>query len=514
MLGDGKNLKKMLFERGEKMDKKYIVSLDQGTTSSRAIVFDRTGKIVSKSQIEFRQIYPKPGWVEHDPKEILASQLQAFREALKAGGVSVQEIVAIGVANQRETVVVWDKFTGKPVYNAIVWQCRRTSEYCEKIKERHGKLVYEKTGLNADAYFSASKIKWILDNVPFARARAKKGELLFGTIDTFLVWNLTGGKVHATDYSNASRTMLFNIHTLEWDSELCDLFGIPKTMLPEVKPSGADYGISTARSIGGEIPICAAVGDQQSALFGQLCTEAGEAKNTYGTGCFLLANTGKQAVVSKNGLITTLTATLEKPDYALEGSVFIAGAAVQWLRDGLGLIQNAADTEEIALSVPDAGGVCFVPAFVGLGAPHWDSECRGMLYGITRGTTRAHVVRAVLESIALQVFDVVHAMEQDLRREVSRLCVDGGASANNFLMQFQADILGTEVLRPQIMETTALGAAYLAGLYTGFYPDLATLRAGRKQYEAFMPEYDEARRVEKLANWEEALKRDMYRAHG
>lgn len=491
--------------------KKYIAALDQGTTSSRTILFDGNGRAVACAQEEFRQLYPKPGWVEHDCRDIVRSQLQSFRRALESGGVSADEIEAIGIANQRETVVVWDKFTGKPVYNAIVWQCRRTSEFCEHLKTRHGRAIYDKTGLNVDAYFSASKIKWIFDNVPFAKRRAEKGELLFGTIDSYLIWVLTGGKVHATDYTNASRTMLFNIHTLEWDRELCELFGVPMGMLPEVKPSGADYGVTDRAVLGAEIPIRAAVGDQQGALFGQLCTEAGEVKNTYGTGCFLLMNTGARAVRSQNGLITTLSASLGKPDYVLEGSVFIGGAVVQWLRDGLGLVESAAETEELALSVPDTGGVSLVPAFVGLGAPHWDSQCRGLLCGITRGTTRAHIVRAALESIALQTFDVVHAMEQDMRTSIARLCVDGGASANGFLMQFQADMLGAEVCRPAVMETTALGAAYLAGLCSGFYKDIAALRSRRDGMAVFRPKMDDASRAEKLLAWEEALARTMVR---
>ena len=461
--------------------KRYIAAMDQGTTSSRTILFDGDGCPVSCAQEEFRQLYPKPGWVEHDCRDIVNSQLNSFRAALGKCGALAEEIEALGIANQRETVVVWDKFTGKPVYNAIVWQCRRTSEFCEHLKTRHAKTIYDKTGLNVDAYFSASKIKWILDNVPFAKKRAEKGELLFGTVDCYLIWVLTGGKVHATDYTNASRTMLFNIHTLGWDAELCSLFGVPQSMLPEVRPSGADYGVTDKAVLGAEIPIRAAVGDQQGALFGQLCTEAGEVKNTYGTGCFLLMNTGDRAVRSQNGLITTLSASLGKPDYVLEGSV------------------------------PDTGGVCFVPAFVGLGAPHWDSQCRGMLCGVTRGTTRAHIVRAALESIALQAFDVVHAMEQDMRTSIARLCVDGGASANGFLMQFQADMLGAEVCRPAVMETTALGAAYLAGLVTGFYESIASLRERREGMTSFFPAMDDASRAEKLLVWEEALARAMYR---
>ena len=491
--------------------KQYIAAFDQGTTSSRTIIFDQKGNIVAKSMKEFRQIYPKPGWVEHDPRDIVASQLSSYREALALAGITADEIAAVGIANQRETAIVWDRFTGKPVYNAIVWQCRRTSEMCEKLKPRYAKYVYERTGLNIDAYFSASKIRWILDNVPFARRRAEKGDLLFGTVDTYLIWYLTGGKVHATDYTNASRTMLYNIHALEWDAGLCRLFNIPPSMLPAVLPSGADFGETDASVLGAALPIRAAVGDQQAALFGQLCVRAGEAKNTYGTGCFLLMNTGKQAVASQNGLITTLTASLGAPDYALEGSVFVGGAVVQWLRDGLGLIDTAAETEAAALSVEDTGGVTVVPAFVGLGAPHWDPECRGVICGITRGTTAAHIIRASLEAIALQTFDIVHAMEQDLRINLSRLCVDGGASANNFLMQFQADILGADVLRPAVMESTALGAAYLAGLSCGYFKDIDSLRAEKGSAAVFMPHMSGAARAEKLRTWEQALSRTMYR---
>ena len=491
--------------------KQYIAAFDQGTTSSRTIIFDQKGNIVAKSMKEFRQIYSKPGWVEHDPRDIVASQLSSYREALALAGITADEIAAVGIANQRETAIVWDRFTGKPVYNAIVWQCRRTSEMCEKLKPRYAKYVYERTGLNIDAYFSASKIRWILDNVPFARRRAEKGDLLFGTVDTYLIWYLTGGKVHATDYTNASRTMLYNIHALEWDAGLCRLFNIPPSMLPKVLPSGADFGETDASVLGAALPIRAAVGDQQAALFGQLCVRAGEAKNTYGTGCFLLMNTGKQAVASKNGLITTLTASLGAPDYALEGSVFVGGAVVQWLRDGLGLIDTAAETEAAALSVEDTGGVTVVPAFVGLGAPHWDPECRGVICGITRGTTAAHIIRASLEAIALQTFDIVHAMEQDLRINLSRLCVDGGASANNFLMQFQADILGADVLRPAVMESTALGAAYLAGLSCGYFKDIDSLRAEKGSAAVFMPHMSGAARAEKLRTWEQALSRTMYR---
>lgn len=496
------------------MEKKYIAAIDQGTTSSRVILFDGRGNRVSGGQREFRQCYPRPGWVEHDTRDILRSVIESWKEALSSGGVRAEEIAAIGIANQRETVVVWDKFTGKPVYNAVVWQCRRTAEFCETLKNTRGQFIYDRTGLTVDAYFSASKIKWILDNVPFARRRAEKGELLFGTIDCYLIWLMTEGRVHATDYTNASRTMLFNIHTKRWDDALCELFGVPRAMLPEVRPSGGDFGTASAKWPGAEIPVRAAVGDQQAALFGQRCVKEGDVKNTYGTGCFLLMNTGKRAVRSQNGLVTTLSATLDEPDYVLEGSVFVGGAVVQWLRDEMGLISSSAESEKLALSVPDTGGVSFVPAFVGLGAPYWDPECRGMIYGITRGTGRAHIVRAALESIALQTFDVVHAMEQDLRADISRLCVDGGASANNFLMQFQADMLGVPVERPAVTETTALGAAYLAGLACGFYKDLDALAAGAEPPTVFEPKADDAARAEKLSAWEAALGRVLLRGNG
>ena len=492
--------------------KKYIAAFDQGTTSSRTVLFDGAGRPAASAQFEFPQIYPRPGWVEHDCREIVSSQLHSFFAALERAGAGPEDVAAIGIANQRETVVVWDKFTGRPVYNAIVWQCRRTADFCAAVKAGQGEAVYQKTGLNVDAYFSASKIRWVLDNVPFARRRAEKGELLFGTVDCYLVWVLTEGRVHATDYTNASRTMLFNIHTLEWDEELCRLFGVPRQMLPEVRPSGADYGVTSAKLTGAAIPVRAAVGDQQGALFGQRCVREGDVKTTYGTGCFLLMNTGKKAVASRGGLLTTLTASLGEPDYALEGSVFVAGAVVQWLRDGLGVIQTAADSERVALSVPDTGGVTVVPAFVGLGAPHWDPECRGTIGGITRGTTAAHIVRAALESVALQTFDVVHAMEQDRRAVLTRLCVDGGMSANDFLMQFQADILGTEVVRPAVQETTALGAAYLAGLACGYYRDVDSLRRNGEEARVFAPQMEDAARAEKLRAWEEALGRAMYRA--
>ncbi len=490
------------------MEKEYIAAFDQGTTSSRAILFDRACRIAAGGQKEFAQIYPKPGWVEHDPDDLFSSLLDSWRAALASGGIRAEQVAAVGIANQRETVVVWDKFTGRPVYNAIVWQCRRTSEYCERLKEKYGETIYARTGLHMDAYFSASKLRWILENVPFARRRAEKGELLFGTVDCYLIWRLTEGRVHATDRTNASRTMLFNIHTLAWDEELCALFGVPMSMLPEVRPSGGDFGVASAAVLGAEIPIRAAVGDQQGALFGQGCVRAGDVKNTYGTGCFLLMNTGSRAVRSENGLVTTLAASLSKPDYVLEGSVFVGGAVVQWLRDEMGLISSSAESETLARSVPDTGGVSFVPAFVGLGAPYWDPGCRGMIYGITRGTNRAHIVRAALESIALQTFDVVHAMEQDLRSEISELRADGGASANTFLMQFQADMLGVPVRRPAVTETTALGAARLAGISCGFYGEAD---AGGGEAALFRPQASDAVRAEKLSAWEGVLDRVLLR---
>ena len=486
------------------MPKQWIAAFDQGTTSSRTVLFDRKGGAVAKGQVEFRQLYPRPGWVEHDPRDIFESQLASWRAALAAAGGSAGDVAAIGIANQRETVLVWDRKTGEPIYNAIVWQCRRTAQDCERLKSECGDLIYQKTGLFVDAYFSASKIAWLLGNVPDARRRAERGELLFGTVDCYLIWKLTGGRVHATDRTNASRTMLFNIDTLDWDDDLCRLFGVPKCMLPKVLPSGAEYGVSSARLLGAEIPICAAVGDQQGALFGQHCTGAGDVKNTYGTGCFLLMNTGKRMIRSRHGMLTTLTATLGEVGYALEGSVFVGGAVVQWLRDEMGLISDASETEKLAFSVADTGGVTFVPAFVGLGAPYWDPDCRGSILGITRGTSKAQVVRAALESIALQTADVVRAMQPDAGEAIESLRVDGGASANAFLMQFQADVLGVPVLRPKVIETTALGAASLAGLYCGFYPSESVL-AGKNEVSRFEPRIDAHARGEIVRRWEHAL---------
>lgn len=489
---------------------KYILSLDQGTTSSRAILFDKNGAAVSSAQREFAQIYPAAGWVEHSPQDIYGTAVSVAAEALARAGASAEDIAALGITNQRETTLVWDRLTGEPVCNAIVWQCRRTADICGQLKARGlSDFIYEKTGLVPDAYFSATKLKWILDNVPKARGRAERGRLLFGTVDTFLTWRLSKGKCFATDYTNAARTMLFNIHTLRWDEELLKLFDIPACMLPEVKPSGSAFGYTDKSVFGYPVPVCAAVGDQQAALFGQLCLNDGDVKNTYGTGCFLLMNTGSRAVKSKNGLITTLAASLEKPQYALEGSVFAGGAAVQWLRDGLGLINSADESETLAKNVADNGGVYFVPAFTGLGAPYWNPEARATLTGITRGTTRAHIVRAALEGIAYEVSDLVSAMERDAGVKINRLSVDGGASKNNFLLQFQSDILGCPVRRPETFETTALGAAYIAGLYSGFWSSVAELKEISSSSAEFKPNMPEAEREKLLNGWRNAVRRAL-----
>ena len=490
---------------------KYLIAIDQGTTSSRSIVFDKQGNIIEAAQKEFTQIFPKPGWVEHDPMEIWSSQLGVLTEVKARGGISPGDVAAIGITNQRETTVVWDKSTGKPVYNAIVWQCRRTADYCNTLKAQgFEKAIKEKTGLVADAYFSGTKIRWILENVPGARGKAEKGELLFGTIDTWLLWNLTGGKVHVTDYSNASRTMLFNIHKLEWDKDILKEMDIPPEMLPEVKPSSCIYGFTSTEIFGGEIPIAGIAGDQQAALFGQRCFEPGMVKNTYGTGCFILMNTGEKAVESKNGLLTTIAwGAGNKVEYALEGSVFIAGAVLQWLRDGLRMIDNAAVSEQYALKVPDAGGVYLVPAFVGLGAPYWDQYARGAIVGLTRGTTKEHFIRAALESLAYQSLDVIKAMEADAGVPIKSIRVDGGASANNFLMQFQADILNTGVIRPKVIESTALGAVYLAGLAVGFYSDRDDIVKNMSEDKLFKPEIDDAQRETLVSGWKEAVKRSL-----
>ena len=452
------------------------------------------------AQQEFKQIYPESGWVEHSPQDIMGSVMAVIAEAVVRADISADEIAGIGITNQRETTLVWDAKTGKPVYNAIVWQCRRTAPYCEEIKERYSEIIYEKTGLIPDAYFSATKIKWILDNVAGARERAEKGELLFGTVDAFLMWQLSKGKIFATDYTNAARTMLFNIHTLEWDEELLNLFGVPASMLPKARPSGYNYGFTHKSVLGAPVPLCSAVGDQQAALFGQLCTDAGDLKNTYGTGCFLLMNTGGRAVRSKNGLVTTLGASLgDRPPYVLEGSVFVGGAVVQWLRDGLKIINDADESETLARKVEDSGGVYIVPAFTGLGAPYWDASARGTITGITRGTTREHIARAALESIAYQVCDLVSAMEKDAGINIARLNVDGGASKNDFLLQFQSDILNRPAVRPEAIETTALGAAYLAGLTAGFWESLDEIRSNVNAGRVFTPDMSEEVR-ERLLN--------------
>lgn len=485
----------------------YVMALDQGTTSSRCILFNRKGELCSTAQKEYTQYYPQPGWVEHDPMEIWSSQYSVMMEAMTKIGATAKDIAAIGIANQRETTILWDKETGVPVYPAIVWQCRRTSEMIDRLKEQgYETMLREKTGLVPDAYFSATKVSWILDHVPEAREKAKQGRLLFGTVDTWLIWKLTGGKVHATDYTNASRTMLYNIHALEWDEELLNLFQIPRSMMPEVYPSGHLFGTTDPAITGTSIPIAAAAGDQQAALFGQCCFEKGQMKNTYGTGCFLLMNTGKAPVASKNGLVTTIAAgTDPRPDYVLEGSVFVAGAVIQWLRDGLGLIKSAAQTEEISQSVPDTGGVYLVPAFTGLGAPYWNQDARGTITGLTRGTSRAHLVRAALESMAYQTADVVRAMEQDCGYPLQDLRIDGGASANNFLAQFQADLLHVAVRRPVCTETTALGAAYLAGLCVSYWKTREELLQNWKEERCFAPQMEEAKRCALAEGWKHAV---------
>jgi glycerol kinase len=490
---------------------KYLLALDQGTTSSRSIIFDKQGNVITSSQKEFTQIFPQAGWVEHDPMEIWSSQLAVMTEARARAGIEISEIAALGITNQRETTIVWDRATGKPIYNAIVWQCRRTSEYCDTLKDKgFDKKIREKTGLIVDAYFSGTKVRWILENVPGAREKAEKGELAFGNVDTWLVWNLTKGKVHATDYSNASRTMLFNIHTLQWDDEILKELNIPKALLPEVKPSSYVFGKTDPEYLGGEVPIAGIAGDQQAALFGQCCFEQGTVKNTYGTGCFILMNTGEAAVESKNGLLTTIAWGLDgKVEYALEGSVFIAGAAIQWLRDGLRMIDNAAFTEVYAKKVPDSNGVYVVPAFVGLGAPYWDQYARGGIFGLTRGVEKEHFIRATLESLAYQSNDVIKAMEADAGVELKAIRVDGGACANNFLMQFQADVAGAEVVRPKVIESTALGAVYLAGLAVGFYKDKTDIMQNVAVDNVFKPSMDETKRAELTKGWAEAVKRSL-----
>lgn len=487
---------------------KYIMALDQGTTSSRCIIYDYHGNVCSVAQKEFEQIYPKAGWIEHNPMEIWSSQLGVAMEALVVAGLTYRDISGIGITNQRETTIVWNKETGVPVYNAIVWQCRRTAQRIDKlVADGLTEKVKKTTGLVPDAYFSASKIEWILDNVEGARKDANEGKLLFGTVDSWLVWKLTKGKVHITDYTNASRTMLFDIHKLDWDNELLEYFRIPRQMLPEVKPSSYIYGHTDTTVIGGEIPIAGIAGDQQAALFGQCCFDAGEAKNTYGTGCFLLMNTGDKAITSKNGLITTIAATTQGHiQYALEGSVFVAGAAIQWLRDSMRMLKTSAQSQEYAQAVEDTEGVYLVPAFTGLGAPYWDQYARGTIVGITRGCKKEHFIRATLESIDYQVADVLRAMEEDSNIHLRSLKVDGGASANDFLMQFEADILGTEVHRPKSVETTSLGAAYLAGLATGYWENKEEIKKNWELGKSFSPAMDEERRAKLLKGWKKAVK--------
>ena len=487
---------------------KYMMALDAGTTSNRCILFNEKGEICSVAQEEFTQYYPQPGWVEHDAKEIWHTQLSVARQAMEKLGVTAADIAGIGITNQRETTIVWDRETGMPIYHAIVWQCRRTSEYCDSLMERG--LVYkirEKTGLVIDAYFSGTKVKWLLDNVPGARERAEKGELLFGTVETWLIWKLTKGAVHVTDYSNASRTMLFNINTLEWDDEILAELNIPKCMLPEPKPSSCVYGEADPSYLGGPIPIAGAAGDQQSALFGQTCFNAGEAKNTYGTGCFMLMNTGEKPIFSKNGLVTTIAWGLDgKVNYALEGSIFVAGAAIQWLRDELRIIDSAPDSEYMAKKVKDTNGCYVVPAFTGLGAPHWDQYARGTIVGITRGVNKYHIIRATLESLAYQVNDVLEAMKADSGIELAALKVDGGASANDFLMQTQSDIINAPVNRPQCVETTAMGAAYLAGLAVGYWASKEDVIKNWAIDKTFEPKISDEEREKRIKGWNKAVK--------
>ncbi len=486
----------------------YVMALDAGTTSNRSILFNEKGEICSVAQKEFTQYFPKPGWVEHDANEIWSSQLGVAVEAMNKIGASAEDIAAIGITNQRETAIVWDKHTGEPVYHAIVWQCRRTAEYCDELKEKgYTEMFRKKTGLIIDAYFAGTKIKWILDHVEGAREKAKKGELLFGTVETWLIWKLTKGAVHVTDYSNASRTLLFNINTLEWDKEILDIMGIPEAMLPKALPSSCVYGHADSSFLGGAIPIAGAAGDQQSALFGQTCFRPGDAKNTYGTGCFLLMNTGEKPVFSKNGLVTTIAWGLDgKVYYALEGSIFVAGAAIQWLRDEMRLIDSAMDSEYMAKKVNDTNGCYVVPAFTGLGAPHWDQYARGTIVGLTRGVSKYHIIRATLESIAYQVNDVLNAMKADSKIALSALKVDGGASANDFLMQTQADIINAPVKRPQCIETTAMGAAYLAGLAVGYWKDKEEVVKNWAMDRKFTPQIEEDTRAKKIKGWEKAVK--------
>ena len=490
---------------------KFILALDQGTSSSRAIVFDRNGQTRAVAQKEFTQIFPKPGWVEHNPMEIWSSQASVIAEAITSIDINGLDIAGIGITNQRETTIVWDAETGEPVYNAIVWQDRRTSEYCDSLKaEGLTDKIRSKTGLIIDAYFSATKIRWILENVPGAREKAEQGKLRFGTVDTWLIWMLTRGEVHVTDVSNASRTMVYNIHELCWDKELLELFGIPESMMPQVKSSSEVYGHTKTTLFAHEVPIAGIAGDQQAALFGQMCTEPGAVKNTYGTGCFLLMNSGEKPITSSNNLLTTIAWKIgDKVNYALEGSIFVAGSVVQWLRDGLGIIRSSSEVEELAASVPDNGGVYFVPALTGLGAPYWDQYAKGCMYGISRGTTAAHIARAALEGIAFQTMDIVNAMQKDAGVELAELKVDGGASRNNLLMQFQADILGTSVIRPKVTETTALGAAYLAGLAVGYWESIDHIKSQWAVDASFEPSASDDTVNSLKAGWADAIGRTL-----
>ena len=490
---------------------KYILALDQGTSSSRAIVFDQHGHTKAVAQKEFTQIFPKPGWVEHNPMEIWSSQASVIAEAITSIDINGLDIAGIGITNQRETTIVWDAETGEPVYNAIVWQDRRTSEYCDMLKGKGlTDMIRSKTGLIIDAYFSATKIRWILENVPYAREKAEQGKLRFGTVDTWLIWMLTRGEVHVTDVSNASRTMVYNIHDLCWDKDLLELFGIPESMMPQVKSSSEVYGYTKTTLFAHEVPIAGIAGDQQAALFGQMCTEPGSVKNTYGTGCFLLMNSGEKPITSSNNLLTTIAWKIgDKVNYALEGSIFVAGSVVQWLRDGLGIIKSSSEVEALADSVEDNGGVYFVPALTGLGAPYWDQYAKGCLYGISRGTTAAHIARAALEGIAFQTMDIVNAMQRDAGISLAELKVDGGASRNNLLMQFQADILGTSVIRPQVTETTALGAAYLAGLAVGYWESIDHIKSQWAVDKAFVPSAPKDEVEALKAGWADAIGRTL-----
>lgn len=493
------------------MNQQYVLAVDQGTSSSRAIIFNKQGESCAVAQKEFTQYFPSSGWVEHNPKEIWATEATVIFEAMEKLGINGSNIAAIGITNQRETTIVWDAETGEPVYNAIVWQDRRTAEFCDQLKAQGlTEMIHHKTGLIIDAYFSATKIKWILDNVSGARKRAEQGKLRFGTVDSWLVWQLTGGKLHITDATNASRTMLFNIHTLQWDEELLQIFGIPRSMMPDVKSCSEVYGYAGPTLFGCQVPIGGIAGDQQSALFGQLCTEPGSVKNTYGTGCFLLMNSGEKPIMSANNLLTTIALQRDgKVTYALEGSIFVGGSVVQWLRDGLGIIRSSSEIEALAASVPDTGGVYFVPALTGMGAPYWDQYARGSITGISRGTTAAHIARAALEGIAFQTLDIVQAMQRDAQIPLKELKVDGGASRNNLMMQFQADILDTKVIRPRNTETTALGAAYLAGLAVGYWDSVESIRQQWTIDSTFLPTEDRQRVQAAVQGWQAAIQRTL-----